>query len=742
LRNRTYYRPLPPPISRQISSPLPPPAISKSEWVQFCLACVAVVVIVFVVLTWRADPYTRMTPVCDAVPLHSPAVPKTNLCVSSERPNPRETNGVTHYTAPRVSTVVNGQSDTVHARDGMPTTVTPVLLFAYNRPRYLELTLKSLLSVMPPADSARLAKPDALSAENLFFNTDTHLTRARRRAIVKDRTLLTKLPSTWPIYISQQDNDEEVSKVIDRYVDGRRIFKIAYNFSDIVQGQTPPVGGWSSYDKIAHSYAFGLSYLFDKLFYPRVIVIEDDMEFAPDFFEYFAALAPVLESHPDKLLCVSAWNDLGQKWFSGNPKALSLTNVFPGLGWMLTRRLWAEELRAIWPKTTWDEFMRDPAVAKGRKCIIPEVNRVYTFGELGSSHGELFERYLRTIHLNTHFVPFRELFEKEQSSELLLPATNPDQFELGLLKSIFDGVFVNPMSIVNNTLGSSIFPPLLSAGSIQTLNENEMLPSIQASRLEATQYTHSGYTAATISDEDRAYVLTYRADRPQHRVNFFNALGIINSNRGSCSTLKKPGYTVRCSSRLQYSMAHASRWCGFRKCMPLPHIEKAIDSFMQRCKSFANENPTTPGRTSLREHLEEILGEEPELRCSNHETFSNIIRPLPFNVQIKLFDAVLHLSGQFKPATVSHRRLEVEQHEALKFLVEDTWECPSRVGRPRSSILGDVVRVRLPFDPSGATRDMSSKSRVIYVMSDDRYHLLARRYAALQLLKRKVVPAS
>ena len=176
--------------------------------------------------------------------------------------------------------------------------------------------------------------------------------------------------------------------------------------------------------------------------------------------------------------------------------------------------------------------------------------------------------------------------------------------------------------------------------------------------------------------------------------------------------------------------------------MPLPHIEKAIDSFMQRCKSFANENPTTPGRTSLREHLEEILGEEPELRCSNHETFSNIIRPLPFNVQIKLFDAVLHLSGQFKPATVSHRRLEVEQHEALKFLVEDTWECPSRVGRPRSSILGDVVRVRLPFDPSGATRDMSSKSRVIYVMSDDRYHLLARRYAALQLLKRKVVPAS
>jgi alpha-1,3-mannosyl-glycoprotein beta-1,2-N-acetylglucosaminyltransferase len=39
--------------------------------------------------------------------------------------------------------------------------------------------------------------------------------------------------------------------------------------------------------------------------------MQDDMQLAPDFFAFFAALAPVLDRDPT-LYCVSSWNDHGQ----------------------------------------------------------------------------------------------------------------------------------------------------------------------------------------------------------------------------------------------------------------------------------------------------------------------------------------------------------------------------------------------------------------------------------------------
>jgi alpha-1,3-mannosyl-glycoprotein beta-1,2-N-acetylglucosaminyltransferase len=43
-----------------------------------------------------------------------------------------------------------------------------------------------------------------------------------------------------------------------------------------------------------------------------VIIVEDDLEFSPDFFEYFEATLPLLKSDPS-LWCVSAWNDNGKE---------------------------------------------------------------------------------------------------------------------------------------------------------------------------------------------------------------------------------------------------------------------------------------------------------------------------------------------------------------------------------------------------------------------------------------------
>ena len=75
----------------------------------------------------------------------------------------------------------------------------------------------------------------------------------------------------------------------------------------------------------------------------QVIIVEDDLEFAPDFFEYFEATLPVLKSDPT-LWCVSAWNDNGKRGIidETKPELLYRTDFFGGLGWMMTRDLWVK----------------------------------------------------------------------------------------------------------------------------------------------------------------------------------------------------------------------------------------------------------------------------------------------------------------------------------------------------------------------------------------------------------------
>ena len=96
---------------------------------------------------------------------------------------------------------------------------------------------------------------------------------------------------------------------------------------------------------------------------------------APDFFEYFAATAPLLYQD-SSLLCVSAFNDNGQAAYASDASALYRTDFFPGLGWLVTRRLW-EELGPKWPDAMgfWDDWLREPPQRRGRACIRPEASR-------------------------------------------------------------------------------------------------------------------------------------------------------------------------------------------------------------------------------------------------------------------------------------------------------------------------------------------------------------------------------
>lgn len=152
------------------------------------------------------------------------------------------------------------------------------------------------------------------------------------------------------------------------------------------------------YYRIAAHYQFIMRTMFDCFNYPRLIILEEDMDLAPDFFSYFEALAPMLDRDPT-LMCISSWNDHGQDKFVRNAHQLYRSDFFPGLGWMLRNELW-QELKEGWPGSYWDDWLRQNRTRKGRQCIRPEVCRTYNFGRDGSSKGMFFSQFLEPIRLN------------------------------------------------------------------------------------------------------------------------------------------------------------------------------------------------------------------------------------------------------------------------------------------------------------------------------------------------------
>ena len=67
-----------------------------------------------------------------------------------------------------------------------------------------------------------------------------------------------------------------------------------------------------------------------------------------DFFSYFSQTLRLLEEDTS-LYCVSAWNDQGYEHTSSDPTKLYRVETMPGLGWILKRSLYKEELEPKWP---------------------------------------------------------------------------------------------------------------------------------------------------------------------------------------------------------------------------------------------------------------------------------------------------------------------------------------------------------------------------------------------------------
>lgn len=203
----------------------------------------------------------------------------------------------------------------------------------------------------------------------------------------------TSVASKYPLFVSQDGSDPQVKSKALSYDQLTYMQHLDY---EPVQTERP--GELIAYYKIARHYKWALDELFYKHNFNRVIILEDDMEIAPDFFDYFEAAAALLDKDKS-IMAVSSWNDNGQKQFVHDPYVLYRSDFFPGLGWMLTRSTW-DELSPKWPKAYWDDWLRLKENHRGRQFIRPEVCRTYNFGEHGSSMGQFFSQYLAPIKLN------------------------------------------------------------------------------------------------------------------------------------------------------------------------------------------------------------------------------------------------------------------------------------------------------------------------------------------------------
>ncbi|GMH71574.1 hypothetical protein TL16_g05689 [Triparma laevis f. inornata] len=157
------------------------------------------------------------------------------------------------------------------------------------------------------------------------------------------------------IIVIQDGNDDSVIKVVDDY--GLNI--IHNNMKGNLRGRDGAA-------KIATQYKFAISNGFDyNLKSPAIIIIEDDFLFSPDFLSYFESNSPILDEDPSTFI-MSAWNDNGLSIHVSDEGKIHRTNYFPGLGWLMPRKLWEEELENKWPKTHWDHWMRDSKQHKNR----------------------------------------------------------------------------------------------------------------------------------------------------------------------------------------------------------------------------------------------------------------------------------------------------------------------------------------------------------------------------------------
>uniref|UniRef100_A0A3P8Z165 Protein O-linked-mannose beta-1,2-N-acetylglucosaminyltransferase n=1 Tax=Esox lucius TaxID=8010 RepID=A0A3P8Z165_ESOLU len=134
------------------------------------------------------------------------------------------------------------------------------------------------------------------------------------------------------------------------------------------------------------------------------IVLEEDLDISIDFFSGLSRLTFTFV-FMYSVICFTATIQ-GYEHTAEDPALLYRVESMPGLGWVLKKSLYKDELEPKWPTPEklwdWDMWMRMPEQRKGRECIIPDVSRSYHFGIIGlNMNGYFHEVYFKKHRLNT-----------------------------------------------------------------------------------------------------------------------------------------------------------------------------------------------------------------------------------------------------------------------------------------------------------------------------------------------------
>jgi len=225
-------------------------------------------------------------------------------------------------------------------------------------------------------------------------------------------------PTDVDLIISQDGNNTEMKTYIDSL--GKNVSKHLMHQNR----ETPCLKNSNEnpgYYYISQHYRYALHSVF-SVPYEFAILLEEDIEIAPDFFSYILSSRALLQQD-NTLFCISAWNDNGISRFIRDPKSLYRSDFFPGLGWMIHRSLWAQ-IGGSWPSAYWDDWIRAKPQRMGRHCIFPEISRTYTFGfDDGVSSGQFANDFLKHVTLNEKVVnwdnfDFSQMIQKTYDNKL------------------------------------------------------------------------------------------------------------------------------------------------------------------------------------------------------------------------------------------------------------------------------------------------------------------------------------
>ena len=201
------------------------------------------------------------------------------------------------------------------------TTGTVLLIICSNRPDYLQKTLDFILKYHPRIgysivisedgqnDRIRSIIEDFKTQINDIHSEHMHTIDGISKSIVQD-LIQTKDPVGTLVPVIHIHHPKYHEPAENGYFKLSKHFK--YALSTIFSNNINILDMYRQMSSVLHKYNNKPTTLIPVEGFKRVLILEEDIQIAPDFFEYFTSVSKLIDTDTS-VLCASAWNDNGFK---------------------------------------------------------------------------------------------------------------------------------------------------------------------------------------------------------------------------------------------------------------------------------------------------------------------------------------------------------------------------------------------------------------------------------------------